>query len=235
MGEKERVEEVSSWYLDGQLDFDKRLIGFRYRTLKPFFYGSTALELGPAEGQMTNYLINDFSKLTIVDAASKLLDLIPNHPNLIKINSLFENYEPQEKFDTIFLEHILEHIEYPVSLLNRVKDWLSPKGKILIGVPNANSFHRLVACKMGMLKNPYDLNERDLAQGHRRVYTAQTFKDDLDAANLNINYIGGCFFKPLSNSQIQSNWSEDMINGFFELGKDFQYNAADIYAICDNG
>ena len=44
--------------------------------------------------------------------------------------------------------------------------------------------------------------------------------------------LGGVFFKPLSNGQIQENWTEEMIQGFFELGKDFPEYAADIYAVC---
>ncbi len=34
--EKQRVDKLSDWYLQEQLDFDKRLIRFRYQTLKPY-------------------------------------------------------------------------------------------------------------------------------------------------------------------------------------------------------
>jgi 2-polyprenyl-3-methyl-5-hydroxy-6-metoxy-1,4-benzoquinol methylase len=232
MSEKSRVEDASSWYLKEQLDFDKRLIGFRYKTLLPHLRGPAGLELGPAEGQMTQFLKNDFESLTVVDAAPKLLELIPNYPNLIKVHSLFEDFNPVKKFDTIVMEHILEHVDRPVELLQRIQKWLAPEGRILLGVPNGNSIHRLAATKMGLLKQPCELNSRDLAQGHRRVYTRETFKSDIEAAGLRVLELGGVFFKPLSNKQIQDNWTEEMIQGFYELGKDFPEYAADIYAVC---
>jgi 2-polyprenyl-3-methyl-5-hydroxy-6-metoxy-1,4-benzoquinol methylase len=230
--EKTRVEEVSSWYLKEQLDFDKRLIRGRYETLKEYIIGPNGLELGSADGQMTQFLLNDFESLTIVDGAKDLLAKIPEASNLQKVHSLFEEYKPPRKFNTIILEHILEHVENPVGLLKCVKDWLLPDGRMLLGVPNGHSIHRLVAVKMGLLKDPCELNPRDLAQGHRRVYTPDTFKEDIGKAGLSIEKMGGVFFKPLSNQQIQDNWNEEMIQGFYELGKEFPWNAADLYAVC---
>jgi hypothetical protein len=44
--------------------------------------------------------------------------------------------------------------------------------------------------------------------------------------------MGGVFFKPLSNGQIEEHWSKEMIQGFYELGKDFPGLSAEIYAVC---
>ena len=153
MSDKElkRVDSLSSWYTDVQLDFDKRLIRFRYESIKPSFNGESCLELGPADGQMTKFLIDDFKKLTVVEGSTDLLDEIPDYDNLVKVHSLFEDFQPNELFDTIILEHILEHVEDPIALMKMVKKWLSPNGKLFLGVPNGNSIHRLVAVKMGLL------------------------------------------------------------------------------------
>lgn len=230
--EDQRVNMLSEWYTKEQLDFDKRLIGFRYKTIKPKFVGDRCLELGPAEGEMTQFLINDFSELTVVEGAAELLEKIPPYTNLKKVNSLFENFKPSQKFDSIILEHVLEHVDDPIGLLVRVKDWLSPNGRLFLGVPNGHSFHRLAAVKMGLLEEPCQLNSRDLSLGHRRVYTPDTFKVDIEKSGLKIVEMGGVYFKPLSNGQIQENWTEEMIQGFFELGKDFPQYAAEIFAVC---
>jgi 2-polyprenyl-3-methyl-5-hydroxy-6-metoxy-1,4-benzoquinol methylase len=231
-----RISHLSEWYLKEQLDFDKRLIRFRYQTLKPFLKGQEGLEMGPAEGHMTQFLQHDFARLTIVDAALELLECIPDNENLVKINVLFEEYQPDQCFDTIVMEHILEHVEKPIELLKRVKDWLRPPpalGRLLIGVPNGHSFHRLAAVKMGLLKDPCELNSRDLAVGHRRVYTPERLESDIKASGLKIITTGGVFFKPFSNGQIQDYLSEEMIQGFYELGKDFPLYAAELYAVCE--
>lgn len=231
--ERNRVEAVSNWYLKEQLDFDKRLIGFRYRTLRPHLRGPHGLELGPAEGEMTQFLLGDFATLTIVEGGAELLARILDAPNLIKVHALFEEFEPRRTFDSIVMEHILEHVEHPVALLQRVKRWLAPAGRILIGVPNGHSIHRLAAVKMRLLESPTQLNPRDHALGHRRVYTLETLGHDLAAAGLRVLETGGVFFKPLSNQQIQDHWTEEMIQGFYELGKDFPQHAAELYAVCE--
>lgn len=230
--ENNRVNSLSDWYLKDQLDFDKYLIKFRYQKIKKYFYGENALELGPAEGQMTQFLVNDFKNLTVVDGAKDLLEKIVDYKNIIKINSLFEEYNPKEKFDTIIMEHILEHVEDPISILKKSKEWVSENGRILVGVPNANSIHRLAAVKMGLLGHQSDLNNRDISLGHRRVYSKDSFLKDIHDSGLTVIEYGGIFLKPLSNSQIENNWDENMINGFFKLGDDFPDISAELYAVC---
>ena len=231
--ETERVEGASHWYLERQLDIDKRLIRFRYQTLKPHLQGPEGLELGSAEGEMTRFLLQDFERLTVVDGSAGLLSRIPDASNLVKVHGLFEEFQPDRCFNTIIADHILEHVEQPVNLLRRMREWVANNGRIAVGVPNAHSIHRLVAVKMGLLKHPCELNARDRATGHRRVYTSDSLQRDLAAAGLRVVEKGGIFFKPLSYEQIQDHWTEEMILGFFELGKDFPEHAADLYAVCE--
>ncbi len=230
--EEKRIDLTASFYTDGQLDFDRALIGYRYRTLKPHLQGPYGLELGSAEGVMTQMLVHDFDHLTIVDGAKTLLDMVPAHPNLTKIHALFEDFVPSHRFNTVIIEHVLEHVADPVALMRKAATWAAPGAVLCLGVPNGHSFHRLAAVKMGILKNPCDLNERDQALGHRRVYTPDTFRADIEHAGLTIQTMGGVFFKPLSNGQIQNDWTPQMIEGFYQLGHDFPENAAEIFAIC---
>ena len=229
--EKKRVEDSVEFYLEKQLDFDKTLIGLRYRTIKKHIKGPYGLELGPAEGQMTRYLVDDFEELTIVDGASDLLALVHDAPNVIKVHALFEEFEPEKKYNTILMEHILEHVDDPVGLMVRAKEWLADDGVMLLGVPNGMSLHRLAAVKMGLLSHSCELNSRDHELGHRRVYTPETFRADVEKAGLKIAESGGVFIKPVSNKQIQDNWNENMIEGFYQLGNDFPENSAEIYVV----
>lgn len=232
MDEQTRVANAADWYLTGQLNFDKRLIGYRYRAMKPWLQGPNGLELGPAEGQMTRFLREDFERLTVVDGAKELLALIPDGPHLRKVHALFEDFQPDHQFNTIIMDHILEHVDHPVKLLRQVQPWLAPGGRLLVGVPNAHSLHRLAAVHMGLLQEPHALNQRDHAQGHRRVYDPDTFEADILAAGLRIEHLGGVFLKPLSNQQIETNWTEAMMDGFYELGNQFPRNTADLFAVC---
>jgi 2-polyprenyl-3-methyl-5-hydroxy-6-metoxy-1,4-benzoquinol methylase len=233
--EQSRVEHLSAWYVSEQLGFDRRLIAFRYESIRPHFHGESCLELGPADGEMTSRLVRDFERLTVVDGSAQLLQRLPNVPHLRKVHALFEDFVPEERFDTVVMEHILEHVDAPVELLRRGAQWLAPGGVLIAGVPNGHSFHRLVAVKMGMLQHPCELNERDHLLGHRRVYTPATFHADVRAAGLTIRASGGVFFKPLSNKQMEDSFSEALIQGFYELGKDFPDHAAELFVVCGIG
>jgi len=232
MSEYGRLEKIANWYVDEQLDMDKRLLGFRYRTIRDYFVGPRGLELGPAEGEMTKRLRNDFENLTVVEGAAPLLAMIPDYENVTKVQCIFEEFEPEQPFNTIVMEHILEHVDKPVELLQRASAWLAPNGRLIAGVPNARSFHRLIAVKMGLLERPEQLNERDHTLGHRRVYSPETFRADIESAGLQVLTLGGVFFKPLSNKQIEDDWSDELIEGAYQLGKDFQNNACEIFAVC---
>lgn len=227
------MERLSSWYLNQQLDFDRRMIDYRYQSIKPYLRGPQGLELGPAEGLMTRRLLDDFDHLTIVDGAAELLARIPRSPKLAKIHALFEQWKPAGRFDTIVMDHVLEHVEAPVALLTQARDWLALSGRIIVGVPNGASFHRLVGVKMGLLREPCELNQRDRTLGHRRVYTRDALFRDIREAGLSPTAWGGVFFKPLSNQQIDDHWTEEMIEGFYQLGKDFPEHANELFSICE--
>lgn len=85
---------------------------------------------------------------------------------------------------------------------------------------------------MGLLASPFELNQHDHALGHRRVYSLDLLRKQVAAAGLAVVEVGGIFFKPLSDAQIQRQWTPAMIDGFYELGKDFPANAAEIFAVC---
>lgn len=225
------IENLSSWYTNQQLDFDKVLINYRYKTINEFFRGKRCLEMGPADGVMTKMLRNDFEQLDLLEGSQNLLNLIPDYKNVNKFCSFFENYDTDKKYDTIIMEHILEHLISPYDVLVKVKEWLSDNGVLIVGVPNAKSFHRLAAVKMGLLKSEYELNERDRELGHFRIFDLNSLEKEVLDAGFNINQKGGVFFKPLSNKQIQDSWTEQMIEAFYLLGKDFQENAAEIFIV----
>src|SRR6187399_653584 len=137
MSLKEKVIESAGFYNRSFLNFDYQLADFNFLSLKPFFKGKKALELGPASGYMTKSLVEEFEFLDLVEGSQMLLDQIPEYPNVRKFCSYFEEYVTTEKYDTIVMSHVLEHIENPVSVLAKIYEWLQPDGVFVISVPNA--------------------------------------------------------------------------------------------------
>jgi hypothetical protein len=60
--------------------------------------------------------------------------------------------------------------------------------------------------------------EADVHHGHGRVYNPETFRRDFAQAGLTIEIFGGCWLKPVSNSQIERDWTPEMLEGFNAIG-----------------
>jgi 2-polyprenyl-3-methyl-5-hydroxy-6-metoxy-1,4-benzoquinol methylase len=224
-------ENFAQFYKNEKLGFDLRLVDKGFNTFKSFFKGESCLELGPATGYMTKHLVNYFKNVTLVEGSSTLINQIPNYRNVEKINCLFEEFNSNHKFDTIILNHVLEHIEDPNKLLKMIYNWLSDDGICIIGVPNAKSFHRLAAVKMGLLQTEYELNSRDKELGHFRIYDLDLLKKQTTNVGFKIKHEGGIFLKFLSNSQIEQFLPDEVIDAYFDLAQNFYNNSAEIYIV----
>ena len=231
MNEEIRVSRAAEFY-SIESEFDQELILYRFKTLQKLLVGSSCLELGPGSGVMTKLLSQHFDTLTVVEGSQQLIDELLDLVNMEKVCSLFEEYETDKKFDSIVIEHVIEHVDNPREILARTKKWLSPNGRVYVGVPNANSIHRQAAVHMSLLDKTTDLNQRDLDFGHRRVYDKDSLAIEIKAAGLVPHEFRGVFLKPLSNGQINENWSKDMWDGFYKLGDDYPDLCAEILFVC---
>jgi len=232
--ERQRIEGIAkdSWYAKG---VNLNTVLYSADIFKRFWRKPSCLEMGPAEGHMTKILAQEFDELTIIEGVKSFcLDLEINFPKAKVIHSLFEDYNTQEKFDTIILGHVMEHVENPVEILKKAKTWLSSEGVICAAVPNARSLHRQAAVIMGILETENSLNETDIHHGHRRVYNPESFRADFIKAGLKIKHFGGYWLKPVSNSQIEKDWNEQMLAAFMQLGERYPDIAGEIYVIASH-
>jgi 2-polyprenyl-3-methyl-5-hydroxy-6-metoxy-1,4-benzoquinol methylase len=194
----------------------------------------TVIEFGLGDGVLTRMLCEHFEHVTGVDGAQTTIDLLKaklEYSNITLNKSYIENYNSDKKYDVIVMGHILEHLTDPVMALKNIKCLMHDKSILYISVPNANSIHRLVATKMGLLERPESLNQRDIDLGHQIVFDPNNLKLIVEAADLIINHFGGVMIKPLSNSQISKDWNREMIDGFIALGDDLPELCGDIYVV----
>jgi 2-polyprenyl-3-methyl-5-hydroxy-6-metoxy-1,4-benzoquinol methylase len=204
--------------------------------ISPFFFGTRLLEMGCGDGEMTQYFTQYFESITVVDGSETMLNECRNRLLNDKIKfelSLFEEYVPENKFETIIMSHILEHLDEPVKMLEIVSTWLKKDGRIIVAVPNAGSLHRRAAVKMGLLKTCDSLNNQDLLLGHRRVYYPEVLKEHCKLAGLNVKHFGGVMLKALTNRQIEENWSSQMIEAFILLGDDLPELCAEMFVVLE--
>jgi 2-polyprenyl-3-methyl-5-hydroxy-6-metoxy-1,4-benzoquinol methylase len=229
--EQARLETVAadSWYDRGA---NAAMIRYTAEVFGRHWRPGRCLELGPAEGLMTEILSETFSDLTVVDGSEQFCrSLRQRFPKANVQHSLFEQFQPGRQFDTIILSHVLEHVAIPNALLQSVRTWLAPLGAVYAAVPNARSIHRQAAVLMRTLPNEHSLNETDRHHGHRRVYGPESFRNEFIAAGLRIRVFGGYWLKPLSNAQIDASWSPEMLEAFMQLGERYPDIAAEIYVM----
>ena len=123
--EKERIMSHSmiAGYSEGVNQKTTAYCGGLFRRyMRP---NGSVLELGPAEGIMTDVLYPYFEDYTVVDGADFFVDsILKRHPKIQGYASLFEEYKPLRKYDNIVLGHVLEHVENPVAILKLVSSWL---------------------------------------------------------------------------------------------------------------
>lgn len=181
---------------------------------------------------MTPQLLEAFEEVVCVDGSEHFCELLRERlPQAEVVCSLFEEYEPDRTFDAIVLGHVLEHVEDPVDILSRAKNWLAPGGAIYGAVPNSHSLHRQAAVQMGLLESEDEFTDADRALGHRRVFDPASFRRDFVQAGLTVEILGGYWLKPLSIPQIERDWTPEMLDAFMVLGERHPDIAAEIYIV----
>lgn len=161
------------------------------------------LELGYGDGIISHALASRKLPFEIIEGSPKVIETAQRSLPGIKITeTLFEAFQPKQRFDCILALHVLEHVEEPVELFTRMSSWLEEGGSIVVIVPNRNSLHRQLAVIMGLQTDLDALSPRDLKVGHQRVYSHETLRADAEAAAMQVVESTGFFLKPVPNSMM---------------------------------
>lgn len=237
-GEFDELNRLAEDYDDGP--FDNAMRGYMMRTLKPHLRPGKALEMGCFNGAFSVCLAEEFTDLTVVDAVDGFLDNVRRRlgDKAKTVCSLFEEYETAERYDSIFIVHVLEHLMDPIAVLRKAKALLAPEGRLFLIVPNGAAASRRIAAKMGILPTQDALSEADIKHGHRRIYFLDTLVDHARQAGFRVAETGGIFFKPLANFQFDALMGGELIDdrfmeGCYALGKEEAGMCASIFAICE--
>jgi len=202
--------------------FERVLMKYKIREISRFCQGSTMLDIGCGIGTLTKAFSPMFKKIVGIDGSQAKIDKalhFNSAENIEYVTTLFEDYSPLHTFDFIVSTNVLEHVDYPVEFLTRVKSWLSEEGQVAITVPNALGLHKRIGKAMGLLDDMYALTPEDVKKGHKRVYDCQRLRNDFISAGYTIAFTGGILLKPLSHKQMET-WDEHIVDGLYEVGKE---------------
>lgn len=178
--------------------------------------GSSLLDMPCGDGALTEMMISHFNRVVGVDAsATHLNEAKQRLPDVEFHHELIEDLQLDEKFDTVTMLNVLEHVTDPIAVLKKAASFLSEDGVLLIHVPNAQAVNRKIAVLMGTLESCEELSPFDInVVGHRRSYDLESLSADIEQSGLNLVSTGGVFYKMFSTPQMD--WF--LKNGLWQEG-----------------
>ena len=252
--EKE-LQETFTWARSRMFaDYNGILGYYQAKACLEYSRGDSLLDMPCGDGTLTSLLAANFKKVVGLDASSQHLALAKkNLPSAEFYEGLIETFEISQRFDTITMLNVLEHVVDPILVLQKAASLLSDEGILLVHVPNALAVNRRLAVLMGTLTHCEELSPFDIqVAGHRRSYSLSTLCSDIEQAGLKVNATGGVFYKSLSTPQMnwflenglweeggfgwgrvggeQKNWKAEFCRASYELGKQHPEDCNIIYA-----
>jgi SAM-dependent methyltransferase len=208
-------------------DFDNQILLTWYPKRVLHYAGAarSLLELGLGHGYAAEMFSQRFERHLVLEGSPAVIsNFREKYPDckVEIVESWFENFATDERFDLIVMGFILEHVDDPVFVLRYFRRFLAPGGRIFVAVPNAEVMNRKLGYLAGMLPNMQQLSEHDYLQGHQRYYTVHTLKMDLEESGYRIKFIEGIYLKPLTTSQMLSlKLDPKIINALCQMAVDY--------------
>ena len=223
-------------------DFDV-MHPFMLRSFEPFFNPGSVLELGCFRGDFSRRLADRFTDVTCVEASGESLATARERlgGKATFVHGTFETVSLGRTFDNIVITHVLEHLDDPIGVLERInREWLSPSGRLFLACPNANAASRQIAVHMGLITHNAAVTPAEKEHGHRITYSLDTLERDARKAGLDVMHRGGIFFKALANFQWDRLLSTDIISpayleGCFKLGSLYPDLCSSIFVVARKG
>src|SRR5438067_117652 len=119
---------VKAYEGETQYDFDNDIMlnWYPQRIIKLAKNSKSILELGLGHGFSTNIFSEHFSTHVVLDGSSAVIKnfkkRFPDCPAQI-VETYFENFVSDDKFDVIVLGFILEHVDNPLEIITMYKNF----------------------------------------------------------------------------------------------------------------
>ena len=200
---------VAAYQGDNLFDFDNEILLTWYpqRVLHHAGSAYSLLELGLGHGYTTGIFSRRFGRHVVLEGSPAVIrnfrDKRPACAAEI-IETYFEAFTTDERFDVIVMGFILEHVDDPVLILRRFRKFLAPGGRMFLAVPNAEVLNRRLGWLAGLLDDVTTLSENDHLLGHQRFYTVATLSADIAQAGCGVDRLEGIYLKPFTTRQIVS-------------------------------
>lgn len=134
-----RPEEDGNWFTAQRMDSDTTR---RLEQLRQFILGKYVVDFGCGRGQFLRAVSGIAKRAAGIEPVPKLRKALAEDglvvtPRLADLGTLGDEWS--QHIDSVFLFHVLEHLENPIRELREIRSRMSSSGHIIIEVPHANS------------------------------------------------------------------------------------------------
>ncbi len=218
---------VAAYQGDNLYDFDNEILLTWYprRVLRHVGGAGSLLELGLGHGVTTDIFSSRFERHVVLEGSPAVIrNFQERHAECRAqiVQTYFETFSTEEKFDVIVMGFILEHVDDPSQILRRYRPLLAPGGRIFLAVPNAEVLNRRLGNLAGMLDDMAALSDHDHLLGHKRYYTVASLTGEVRRAGYRIERLEGIYLKPFTTRQIVSlQMDRKIIDALCEIGVNY--------------
>ena len=199
-------------------DFETFQIEFRRRntlTLLNKNIHRSILEIGCGMEPLFGYL-DDYISYSVVEPSDVFYNVAKELVGPDKRISLFhdyiENITVDKKYDFIIVSSLLHEIENPEIVLNAIKNLCHTKSVVYINVPNAKSFHRLLALEAGIISSIYNKSDTQIKFQQTHTYDITTLEGLVISSGYAVLESGSYFVKPFAHSQMRALLAHDVVS-----------------------
>jgi SAM-dependent methyltransferase len=218
---------VAAYEGENIYDFDNEIVLTWYpkRIARVVKNPRAVLDLGLGHGFATEIFSGGPGRHVVLEGSPAVIENFkqryPDNTSEL-IETYFEEFDTDERFDLIVMGFVLEHVDDPLLILNRFRKFLAPSGKLFVAVPNAEVMNRRLGNLAGMLPDIQALSDHDHVLGHQRYFTVDSLTRLVGEAGFRIEKMEGIYLKPFATSQILSlNLKTEIIQALCELGIEY--------------
>lgn len=215
---------VAAYTGNNLYDFDNEILLNWYprRIIETSKGVCSLLELGLGHGFSTKIFSENFGRHVVLEGSPAVIENFKSRfPDCSAdlVETYFEKFDTEEKFDVIVMGFIMEHVDEPSAILEHYRRFLAPGGKIFVAVPNAEALNRRLGYRAGLLDDMEALSANDLLLGHKRYYTVATLAAEVENSGCVVDRMEGIYLKPFTTNQmIALNLGKRVIEALCEEG-----------------
>lgn len=157
--------------------------------------------------------------------------------SVIMYNEMIENCIDElkdNKFDFIIVGSLLHEIEDVEHFFSVLKEIAGRDTVVHINVPNANSFHRLLAVESGLIENAKIMSQRNISMQQNHIWNMEDLCHIILQNGGTVLDKGSYAFKPFTHEQmmklvVDNIITEQVLDGFNKCTSYFQEYGSEIY------